>query len=105
MIQYFTAHTIICVCHSIRSMFRVLGMYNFEVNTLFGIDIFRQLQFLKHFIFQNGSHFLTKFTQVNARPKKKLLDRLLAKHIKEGPVKCATVFDKSWVILIRSHLK
>ena len=26
---YFTAHTINCVCHSIRTMFRVLGIYNF----------------------------------------------------------------------------
>ena len=26
---YFTAHTFKCVCHSIRTMFRVLGMYNF----------------------------------------------------------------------------
>ena len=26
---YFTAHTLNCVCHSIRSMFRVLGVYNF----------------------------------------------------------------------------
>ena len=26
---YFTAHTFICVCHCIRVMFRVLGMYNF----------------------------------------------------------------------------
>ena len=25
----FYAHTFNCVCHSIRSMFRVLGMYNF----------------------------------------------------------------------------
>ena len=25
----FYAHTINCVCHSIRSMFRVLGVYNF----------------------------------------------------------------------------
>ena len=24
-----TAHTINCVCHSIKSMFRVLGIYNF----------------------------------------------------------------------------
>ena len=30
MIYYFTAHTSNCVSHSIRSMFRVLGMYNFE---------------------------------------------------------------------------
>ena len=28
MIQHFTAHTINCVCHSKRSMFRVLGKYN-----------------------------------------------------------------------------
>ena len=26
---YFTAHTIKCVCHSIRTMFRVLGICNF----------------------------------------------------------------------------
>ena len=26
----FSAHTINCMCHSIRSMFRVLGVYNFE---------------------------------------------------------------------------
>ena len=30
MIQHVTAHTINCVCHSIMSMFRVLGMYNFD---------------------------------------------------------------------------
>ena len=30
---YFTAHTFNCVCHSIRTMFRVLGMYNFESGT------------------------------------------------------------------------
>ena len=28
----FYAHTIKCVCHNIRSMFRVLGIYNFESN-------------------------------------------------------------------------
>ena len=28
--KYFTAHTINCVCHCIRSMFRVLGIYNFD---------------------------------------------------------------------------
>ena len=27
---YFTAHTFKCVCHCIRTMFRVLGVYNFE---------------------------------------------------------------------------
>ena len=26
---YFTAHTFNCVCHCIRVMFRLLGMYNF----------------------------------------------------------------------------
>ena len=26
---YFTAHTFKCVCHCIRTMFRVLGVYNF----------------------------------------------------------------------------
>ena len=29
----FSAHTIDCVCHSIRSMFRVLGIYNFVCHT------------------------------------------------------------------------
>ena len=28
---YFTAHTFKCVCHCRRAMFRVLGMYNFEL--------------------------------------------------------------------------
>ena len=27
----FSAHTINCVCHSMRSMFRVLGIYNFSI--------------------------------------------------------------------------
>ena len=27
---YFTAHTFNCVCHCLRVMFRVLGMYNFD---------------------------------------------------------------------------
>ena len=29
---YFTAHTFNCVCHCIKVMFRVLGMYNFGIN-------------------------------------------------------------------------
>ena len=29
---YFTEHTINCVCHSIRSMFIVLGVYNFDTS-------------------------------------------------------------------------
>ena len=28
---YFTAHTFKCVCHCRRAMFRVLGMYNFDL--------------------------------------------------------------------------
>ena len=32
MINHFTTQTIKCVCHSIRTMFRVLGMYNFDWN-------------------------------------------------------------------------
>ena len=28
----FSAHTINCVCNSIRSMFRVLGVYNFALS-------------------------------------------------------------------------
>ena len=28
---YFTAHTFKCVCHCRRAMFRVLGMYNFDI--------------------------------------------------------------------------
>ena len=31
----FSAHTINYVCHSIRSMFRVLGVYNFESAKIF----------------------------------------------------------------------
>ena len=30
----FSTHTINCVCHSIRSMFRVLGMYNFAIRSI-----------------------------------------------------------------------
>ena len=29
---YFTAHTFKCVCHCRRAMFRVLGMYNFDIS-------------------------------------------------------------------------
>ena len=41
-IIYFTAHTIKCVCHSIRSMFGVLGLYNF------GITPQKNQEFPKH---------------------------------------------------------
>ena len=31
----YSEHTINCVCHSIKSMFRVLGMYNFALSMKF----------------------------------------------------------------------
>ena len=40
---YFTAHTFKCVCHCIRTMFRVLGMYNFAMisnTTKFQVSLF-----------------------------------------------------------------
>ena len=40
----FSTHTINCVCHSIRSMFRVLGIYNFVQhikNIMTPLTIFR----------------------------------------------------------------
>jgi hypothetical protein len=38
--------------------------------------------------------------QVYIRPKKKLLGSSLAFNLKEGPVRCVKVCDKSWVILM-----
>ena len=38
MIWHFTAYTIDCVHRSIRSMFRVLGMYNFDLIFFTGLD-------------------------------------------------------------------
>ena len=35
---YFTAHTFKCVCHCRRAMFRVLGMYNFDLNLKLYLD-------------------------------------------------------------------
>ena len=32
---YFTAHTVKCVCHCRKAMFRLLGMYNFATNLNF----------------------------------------------------------------------
>ena len=42
MIWHFTAHTINCVCHSIRWMFRVLGMCNFGLLLRSGAKIFHE---------------------------------------------------------------
>ena len=69
----FYAHTIDYVCHSIRSMFRVLGMYNFDI--------------------------LKTFTQVTTRLKNFLVGWSLVLGLKEGLVECATVRIKSCVIL------
>ena len=41
----FSAHTINCVCHSIRSMFRVLGIYNFGGMVNYILDIFQFINF------------------------------------------------------------
>ena len=43
--------------------------------------------------------FSTTFVQVYVRPKIFLLGSSLAFNLKEGPVRCAKVCDKSWVIL------
>ena len=44
--------------------------------------------------------FSTTFTQVYTRPKSNLLGSSLAFTLKEGPVRCAKVCNKSWVILL-----
>ena len=49
--------------------------------------------------------FSTTFTQVYTRPKKNLLGSSLAFTLKEGPVRCAKVCNKSWVILTYVFLK
>ena len=36
---YFTAHTFKFVCHCIRTMFRVLGVYNFDTMLDLGADV------------------------------------------------------------------
>jgi hypothetical protein len=35
----FSEHTINCVCHSIRSLVRVLGIYNFEAHISFLLTV------------------------------------------------------------------
>ena len=52
MIKHFTAYTINCVCHCIRSMFRVLGIYNFEQPQIYAylakinISLLKNAQFI-----------------------------------------------------------
>ena len=43
---YFTAHTLNCVCHSIWSMFRVLGIYNFGIIASSGFYLLNVFLFL-----------------------------------------------------------
>ena len=45
--------------------------------------------------------FSSTFLQFYLRPKTKLLDSSLAFNLKKGPLRCAKVCDKSWVILQR----
>ena len=49
---YFTAHTFKCVCHCRRAMFRVLGMYNFDLSVT--------LVFLSEMDFNLISYFFPK---------------------------------------------
>ena len=51
----------------------------------------------------NMSCFLTEFTRVCLRPKNILLGSSLAFSLKEDPVRCAKVCNKSWVILGNSY--
>ena len=44
--------------------------------------------------------FSTTYMQVYLRPKIFLLGSSLAFNLKKGPVRCAKVCDKSWVILL-----
>ena len=48
--------------------------------------------------------YFTAFMQVYSRPKLFLLGWLLALSIKEEPVKCAKVCEKSWVVLNLNEL-
>ena len=52
----FSAHTINCVCHSIRSMFRVLGVYNFAtgINEDITIETFTEATCINDVRFLRG---------------------------------------------------
>ena len=63
----FFAHTIDCVCHSIRSMFRVLGVYNFATYLkILGISnqirMRRVIVFLRLIALNLQSNKLSQFT-------------------------------------------
>ena len=44
--SYFTAHTFKCVCHCIGTMFRVLGVYNFDLGLKVRVIAYCKIQFI-----------------------------------------------------------
>ena len=96
------------------SNFFLIEQYHFFV-----IEIFWHLQFLKQFIFLNDVQFLTTAMHVCKRPKlfftivfigfehtlpnKWACPFIRQVRVKDGPVKCAKVWDKSVVILYYLH--
>ena len=58
---YFTAHTFKCVCHCIRTMFRVLGVYNFESCVKFKVQLVG-LSLLLHYNFWGVSRWSRHYT-------------------------------------------
>ena len=57
----FSAHTINCVCHSIRSMFRVFGIYN--VDYQLGLAILVQCMQLDTLTHKCNFHFIYLFRE------------------------------------------
>ena len=57
----FSAHTINCVCHSIRLMFRVLGIFNFADQLNFQTD---QALTGEHITHLHTSHIVTFETDI-----------------------------------------
>ena len=57
----FSAHTINCVCHSISSMFRYLGIYNFAKISSWHFD-------LKMMVKSGLESFILKFTKIQITP-------------------------------------
>ena len=55
---YFTAHTFNCVCHCIRVMFRVLGIYNFEAGHSWFIIIFTILRTIDSIVYEESFNYV-----------------------------------------------
>jgi hypothetical protein len=68
---YFTAHTLKCVCHCRRVMFRVLGMYNFAFNqnwnSHFRSTFWKQSFWFTHLWIWKKGDFLTKILKVKGQ--------------------------------------